>query len=289
MPEPYLSVILPCYNEEEAVGSVIAGVKAALDPLPYSYEIIVVDDASTDQTAAIAEAQGVRLVKRTVQGGSGAARKSGILEAQGEIIVMLDADGSYDPADLPALLKYFPAYDQVNGARTSEQGSLKFLRLPAKWFIKKLACYLSGKNIPDLNTGMKAFKRKLMLKYLWLIPDGFSCVTSMTLAFLVNGYAVKYLPIAYHKRIGKSKFHPLKDTTNYLFTVIRMIMYFNPLKIFLPLAFILLLLGCALAVADRIMKGHMEFSDTIIIMTALLIGMLGLIADLIVNTSKMRS
>ena len=134
------------------------------------------------------------------------------------------------------MLPHFPAYDQVNGARTSEQGTLPWLRRPAKWFIRKLACYLTGHKIPDLNTGLKAFKRDAMLPWLWVVPDGFSCVTTMTLAFLTNGYAVKYVPTPYRPRIGRSKFHPIKDTLSYLSTVLRMVLYFRPLKVFLPLS-----------------------------------------------------
>ena len=168
------------------------------------------------------------VVRRPERGGSGTARKTGILAAHGEIVVMLDGDGSYTPGDIPALLKQMPAYDQVNGARTTEEGTMKWLRTPAKWVIRKLACYLTGTKIPDLNTGLKAFRRDVMLEYLWVLPRGFSCVTTMTLAFLCNGYAVKYVPTTYRKRIGKSKFHPLKDTRNYLATVLRMVIFFAP-------------------------------------------------------------
>ena len=125
---------------------------------------------------------------------------------------MLDADGTYVAGDLPQLLSFFPDYDQVNGARTSEQGTHKALRVPTKWCIRKLAEWISGKKIPDLNTGMKVYKRDLMLHYLWGMPDGFSCVTSMSLAFLCNGHPVKYVTVDYRKRIGKSKFHPVSDT-----------------------------------------------------------------------------
>src|SRR5690606_28327430 len=118
----------------------------------------------------------------------------------------------------------------------SEQGTHKFFRVPAKWFIRKFAIYLSGTPIPDLNTGLKAFKRSVMLRYLWLMPDGFSCVTSMTLAFLTNGHPVKYVSTPYYKRIGVSKFHPLKDTAKYMATVLRMCAYFRPLRVFGPLA-----------------------------------------------------
>ena len=211
-----VSIVLPAYNEEKAIAKVIDDVRAAMESTDYRYEILVVDDASTDNTAKIAESKGIRVSRRPINGGSGSARKTGILNAQAEIIVMLDVDGTYNAFDLPKMLSYFPEYDQVNGARTSEQGTLKLLRVPAKWFIRRLACYLTKTDIPDLNTGLKAFKKDIMLKYLWVLPPGFSCVTTMTLAFLANGYAVKYIPTEYYKRTGKSKFHPIKDTAGYL-------------------------------------------------------------------------
>ncbi len=279
--KPQVSVVLPAYNEENAIGKVIHDIHTGLRGAKWSYEILVVDDHSSDQTAAIAESLKARVIRRPLTGGSGASRRTGIVNAEGEIIVMLDADGSYEASDIPKLLEHFPQYDQVNGARTSEQGTLKLLRTPAKWLIRKLACYLTSTNIPDLNTGLKAFKKDIMMKYLWVLPDGFSCVTTMTLAFLSNGYAVKYVPTAYHKRIGKSKFHPVKDTYQYLNTVIKMVMYFRPLRIFFPIAAGLALLGIVKAVMSLSWTSTLQESDIIIFTTAVLILVLGLLADLI--------
>lgn len=281
---PAVSIVLPAYNEEEAVGKVIADVKRTMDATDYSYEILVVDDCSTDRTAQVAEQAGARVIRHSINRGSGAARRTGIRAARGEIIVMLDADGTYDAASIPKLLEWFPEYDQVNGARTSEQGTLKPLRILAKEFIRRLAEYLAGTQIPDLNTGLKAFKRSVMLRYLWVLPDGFSCVTTMTLAFLTNGYRVKYIPTPYYPRIGKSKFHPLTDTANYLATVVRMITYFRPLRVYGPLAGILLGTGILKSAYDllRPQKHSLEESDIILVAAGILIGAIGLLADLIV-------
>lgn len=283
MSKPYVSIVLPAFNEEEAIAKVIDDVQAAMRGTAYQYEILVVDDCSKDRTAEIAQSKGVRVLRRTVQGGSGASRRTGILESQGEIIVMLDADGSYEAADIPKLLAEFPQYDQVNGARTSEQGTLKLLRTPAKWFIRRLACYLTSTHIPDLNTGLKAFKKDIMQKYLWVLPDGFSCVTTMTLAFLANGYAVKYVPTVYHKRIGKSKFHPIKDTASYLNTVVRMVMYFKPLRVFGPATIFLVIFAIIKSILSLVYTSSLQESDIIIFMTAIMMAALGLIADLIVS------
>jgi hypothetical protein len=179
-------------------------------------------------------------------------------------------------------LDHFPAYDQVNGARTSEQGTLPWLRGPAKWFICRLACYLTGHRIPDLNTGLKAFKRDLMLDWLWVVPDGFSCVTTMTLAFLTNGYAVKYVPIEYRRRIGRSKFHPVKDSMSYLATVLRMVLYFRPLKVFLPLSALMIATGAMKSMVSFALTGSMQESDIVVMTAGFMTCMLGLLAEVIV-------
>lgn len=284
-----MTILLPAYNEELAIGRVLEEIVQAMSHQPLRYEILVVDDASTDRTAAAAEEFArtcrecpVRVVRCPENRGAGAARKVGIRAARGEIVVMLDADGSYPAAAIPELLRHFPAYDQVNGARTSEQGTLRWLRRPAKWFIRKLACYLTGHRIPDLNTGLKAFKREAMLPWLWVVPDGFSCVTTMTLAFLTNGYAVKYVPTSYRKRIGRSKFHPVKDTAAYLSTVLRMVLYFRPLKVFLPLAGLVTVAGAAKSVLSFAVTGSMQESDIVVMTAGFMTGMLGLLAEVIV-------
>ena len=286
---PRVTVLLPAYNEELAIRGVLTEVVDALADEPLSFEILVVDDASTDRTAEIAEQFAldwwrcaVRVVRSPENRGAGAARRIGVREARGEIVVMLDADGSYPAASIRELLRHFPAYDQVNGARTSEQGTLPWLRRPAKWFIRRLACYLTGCRIPDLNTGLKAFKREAMLPWLWVVPDGFSCVTTMTLAFLTNGYPVKYVPTPYRRRVGKSKFHPIKDTWAYLATVLRMVLYFRPLKIFLPLAGLMLAAGAARSTWNFHATGSMQESDIVLLTAGLTTCSMGLLAEVIV-------
>jgi len=284
-----LTILLPTYNEERAIVPVLEEIVAALAEVELRCEILIVDDASTDRTVARARhfaAQcwqyPVRVHVRPENGGAGAARKTGIREARGAWILMLDADGTYPAACIPEFVKHFHDYDQVNGARTSEQGTLPWLRIPAKWVIRRLACYLTGKHIPDLNTGFKAFKRSAMLPWLWVIPDGFSCVTTMTLAFLTNGHPVKYIPVPYRPRIGRSKFHPLKDTWAYLGTVLRIVLYFRPLKIFLPLAAAMILCGLLKSCWSFASTGSLQESDVILCTASFMTCMLGLLAEVIV-------
>ena len=285
----HLTVLLPAYNEQEAIQRVLDEIVDALSEGTIRYEILVVDDASTDRTAELAEQYAVncwqcpvRVIRCPERRGAGAARKVGVRHARGEVVVMLDADGTYPARFIPEIFRHFPAYDQVNGARTSEQGTLPWLRRPAKWFIRKLACYLTGHKIPDLNTGLKAFKREAMLPWLWVVPDGFSCVTTMTLAFLTNGYAVKYVPIEYRPRIGRSKFHPIKDTLSYLTTVVRMVLYFRPLKVFLPVSGLVIALGIAKSCLSFALTGSMQESDIVVLTAGFMTCMIGLLAEVIV-------
>lgn len=283
-----VTILLPAFNEEAALTPVVEEIRRVLSAQPISYEILVVDDASSDATAARATSLGVRLVRRAQQGGSGASRKTGVKAARGEIIVMLDADGTYDAADIPKLLEHFPAWDQVNGDRATEEGYWKVLRVPAKWMIRQLACLLAGRYIPDLNTGLKAFKREPMMRYLWVVPDGFSCVTSMTLAFMTNGHPVRWVRVNYRPRIGESKFRPVRDGTRYLVTVVRMITYFRPLRVFGPLALALLLGSGAKAWHDlEVVNSGLQESTIIMSVGALLVLILGLLADLIVAQKRL--
>lgn len=282
-----LTILLPTYNEEEAIGKLIEDIQKAMASYQEPFEILVVDDHSTDKSVEIARSKGVRVVERKVNGGSGTSRRTGILEARGEIIVMMDADGSYSASDILKLIEPLKHYDQVNGARQSEKGTHKLLRIPAKWIIKTMASFLARTKIPDLNTGMKAFKRDTMKKYLWVIPDGFSCVTTMTLAYLCNGLTVSWVPILYYERIGKSKFHPIKDTYLYFLTVLRLITYFKPLNFFFPIGLTLLGVGVIKTLIDVFyILGRMQLSDIVILLVGIIVIMLGLIADLIVTYAK---
>ena len=284
----YVSIVIPTFNEENCIVKVIDDIHKAMKSTSYLYEIIVVDDCSTDSTLEKLKTRStVRVIKHQSRRGSGAARRAGIKETKGEIVVMIDGDDTYPANEISKLLRYFPEYDQVNGARTSESGSHKQIRSFAKWIIRNLACLLTNQKIPDLNTGLKAFKRSIALKYLWALPDGFSCVSSITLSFLCNGHSVKYVPIEYFpRRKSESKFHPIKDTYMYLVTVIRMITYFQPMKVFLPPSILLFFLGIVKTLIDYRMIQRMQLSDVVIFMASFVIFCLGVLADLIVAQAR---
>jgi len=281
-----VSIVIPAFEEELAIGKVLDDIQQAMQTTPYRYEILVVDDGSQDKTAVIARAKGVRVHQHRQNLGSGTSRKTGILQAHGNIIVMIDGDDTYPAAAIPGLLELFPAYDQVIGARQSEKGTHRVLRTFAKESIRLLASYLVGQAIPDLNSGLRAFKRDIMQLYLYLLPEGFSCVSTMSLAFHVNKHAVAYLPITYFERIGRSKFHPIKDTYQYLLTVIRVVTYFKPLHTFIPLSLLLMGFGLGKAIFDIIFTATIQESDIIAILAGVVVAAIGILADLIITQGK---
>ncbi|MFV2198938.1 glycosyltransferase family 2 protein [Nocardiopsis sp. LOL_012] len=292
-PPPRVTIVLPCYNEQEHVVDEVKRICAAMDDSGYGYELLAVDDASTDDTLArLRDAEAVyprmRIIAFGHNGGSGTVRRIGSQRARGEFVVWTDADMSYPNERIPELVRMLdedPETDQIVGARTQEMGSHKALRVPAKWVIRKIAERLTGTRIPDLNSGLRVFRRDVARPYLRLLPPGFSCVTTITLAFLSNQHPVRYVPIAYAKRAGKSKFHFLKDAYRYILQVLRMVMYFNPLKVLMPPALVLLGTGAAKFVYDQVNQPFYVPNNTVmILMTGLIIAAIALLADLIVRS-----
>jgi glycosyltransferase involved in cell wall biosynthesis len=281
-----VSIVIPVYNEEAAIGDDLDLIKRTMDGTGQPYEIIVVNDGSTDRTAEIVSSKpGVTLLHHQQNRGTGAARTTGLRAAKGDIIVMTDGDGTYPNQDMPRLLEHMKQNDMVIGARTKEEGTLKWLRTPAKWFIRRLAAYLTDTHIPDLNSGMRAFKKDIALKYLNILPTTHSWVSTITIAFLSGGYSVGYIPIDYYKRKGKSTFHPLKDTYNFITLVVRTVTYFNPLKVFLPTSLLLFTVGGIKLIRDVIIYNfHVPTSTVLIMLTAVQIGVMGLLADLMVRS-----
>src|SRR5947209_1124710 len=223
-----VTVVLPVFNELGHLQEELDRITAALGASPYTWEIIVVDDGSTDGSGELLrQLEGIRLIQFARNRGSGSARKAGTKAARGRVVVWTDADMTYPNERIPELVKSLEGSDQVVGARTSEQGTTKPLRVPAKWFVRRLAEFLADEDIPDPNSGMQAFRKDVAEQYLHLFPSGFSHVTTITMAFLANGYSVKYVPIEYAARAGKSKFHWRRDTSRYLMQVIRLILSYN--------------------------------------------------------------
>lgn len=286
-----VSVVIPVYNEEAAIAHDLETVLATMAQAGYDFEVLVVDDGSTDRTARIvAGYPSVRLIRHPRNMGVGAARKTGMRFATGDVIATTDGDGSYPNHDLPRLLERLQDNDMVVGARIRESGTWAWLRRPAKAFVRLLASYLTGVSIPDLNSGLRCFRKEVAQQFLSLLPNGHSWESTITLAFLTSGYRVDYLPVDYYpRRGGRSSFHPIADTLTYLRLVLRTVMYFDPLKFFGPLSLLLLLVGALKLARDVVTYNfHIPGSTIVILLVGIQVGVLGLIADLVVKRSSIR-
>lgn len=283
-----VSIVLPVFNEKGHLDEEIERIRRTMEASRYSYEIIVVDDGSTDGSGdRLRDLEGIRLLQFATNRGSGSARKYGTQAASGRIVVWTDVDMTYPNDDIPELVDQIAGVDQVVGARTSEAGTVRLLRRPAKWLIRRLASYLTGVRIPDLNSGFRAFRRDVALPFLHLLPRGFSCVTTLTMSFLSNGYSIKYVPIEYSARAGESKFHWWRDTKRYLLQVVRLTLMWEPMRVFGPPAAVLGLVGVAKLVYDLIDKDFRVATNTVVILgVAFALGLIGMIADLMVQLNK---
>lgn len=296
-----VSIIIPAFNEEKSISDVLAQIDEVLKTTGQAFELIVVDDGSEDQTARKAKVAGAIVVRHEVNRGYGASLKTGVLEAQNDVIVITDADGTYPVDRIPDLLDQLKTADMVIGARIGKNVNIPTIRKPAKWLLKKLAEYITGAPIPDLNSGLRAFRRSTILQYFDILPEKFSFTTTLSVAMVSDGYKSVNMPIDYYKRSGKSKIVPW-DFVEFVTLVVRLSMLFKPLKIFVPAALASFLLGSVKFLLDSIVSFH-EFggftfqfftnklisSSTLILWLAgLQILLIGMVADGLVRKISQR-
>ena len=283
-----VSIVLPVFNEIGHVEEELDRVHKAMAASKYTFEVIVVDDGSTDGTVEYLEARtDIRLILFDHNRGPGAARKIGTEAARGDVVVWTDVDMSYPNEDLARLVDALDGFDQVVGARTTEEGAHRVARVPAKWIIRRLAEFLARTPIPDLNSGFRAFRRDVADQFLYLLPDGFSHVTTLTMVFLSNGYSIRYIDIDYAKRAGQSKFHWWVDSKRYLVQVMRMVMMWNPMRVIGPWALLLLAVGFGKLIFDLFDKNFRVGTNTLLTLFAggTLLAV-ALLADLVVQVTK---
>ena len=285
-----VTVVLPVFNEAGHLSIELERIATAMDASPYTYEIVVVDDGSTDGgVQALPELDGVRVISFAQNRGSGAARRAGTALARGKVVVWTDADMTYPNDRIPELVELLPGWDMVVGARRTERGTGRLARIPAKWLIRMLASFLARTRIPDLNSGFRAFRKVVAGQFLHLLPAGFSCVTTLTMSFLSNGYSVRYTPIDYQPRAGKSKFHWWKDTIFYIRQVVRMVLLWNPLRFFAPIGVVLGVAGAAKLIYDLVTKDLRVATNTVVLFIAAAVVLLvALVADLLVQLNRSR-
>jgi glycosyltransferase involved in cell wall biosynthesis len=274
-----LSIIIPSFNEEKTIKGVISDIKQTMRKVKIKYEIIVVNDGSTDRTAAFASSSGARVISQPNRG-YGATLKLGIKNAKYEWVLITDADGTYPAKEIPHMLRERGSYDLIVGSRTGKNVNIPALRKPGKWVLSKLANYLSGFDIPDLNSGMRLFRKNDTLKYFNILPSGFSFTTTQTLSYLCSGQLVKYIPIDYLARKGKSKIRPFRDGMNFVMLIIRTIMYFNPLKVFLPISIVTFLSGFSYLLYQSILYQNITDLPVLVILVSVQMAFLGFIADI---------
>ena len=277
-----ISIIIPAYNEQASIGGVLEGLRDWRERA----EIIVVDDASTDRTAEIAQAAGVRVIRHLHNKGYGAGLKTGIRAAAGDIVVMMDADSEHSAADIALLLDNLGDNDMVVGAR-GKGSHAPLLRRVLKLPLLKIADYLAETKIPDLNSGFRAFRKDVALRFLHILPNGFSFTTTLTLALFKEGYNTAYVPITTPPRVGTSTVNPIRDGINTLMLIIRIIALFDPIKVFLPTSIALFLIGAIYWIGSGMFRYaqhvepafHIPTGAMFMMVSSVIVFMFGILAD----------
>jgi polyisoprenyl-phosphate glycosyltransferase len=283
-----LSVVIPALNESAGIGETIQRIRRSLEAGGIDHEIIVVNDGSTDETGHLARQLGARVIDHPVPGGYGLSLKAGILEAKYDLIAITDADGTYpcDRIDELYRLVAETGYDMAVGARTGKEYRGTFLKMPARRVFLWLSEYATGRKIDDINSGLRVFRKEIVVRYMGTISNGFSFTTTITLAAMLNGYFVKYVPIPYFKRLGKSNVRYVRDTLRTLQIIVESIVYYNPLKMFLLVSLFLVVLGLASTAAAIACWKVTALATSIAILASLsfvssvFVGTLGLLAVL---------
>lgn len=273
---PTVSVILPAYNEGEVIASVVQSLLAVAEP---EWEIIVVDDGSTDDTADRAQADGVRVLRHPYNKGNGAAVKTGLRAASGEVVCLMDADGQHDPTQIAALLEALDTYDLVIGARLDGGGAGGIFRRIGNAFYNRLATYLSNQKVLDLTSGFRAAWRDKMLEFLPLFPNGFSYPTTSTLAFIKAGYNVGFVPIQASKRVGKSKIRLFRDGTKFVVIALRMIVLFSPMRVFLPASLLMFAGGAGYGIYTIVTETDVTDLTVLLVTMSVITFFIGLISE----------
>jgi glycosyltransferase involved in cell wall biosynthesis len=268
------SIVIPAFNEAASIGPVVRDLAAAAR----WREILVVDDGSTDDTGARAQAAGARVIRHPYNKGNGAAVKSGIRQATGEFILIADADGQHRPSDATRLVSHLGVYDLVIGARsTATQASAA--RRAGNALLNAIASYLTEQRIPDLTSGFRAARRDCLVEFLHLLPNGFSTPTTTTLAFIKAGYSVHFEPIDAAQREGVSKIRLGSDGFNFFMILLKVITVFSPLRIFIPISAVAFLVGAAYAVWTIATQAHVTNSSVLLIVLSVVILLVGLVSE----------
>jgi len=288
---PRISVIIPALNEGLVIGKVVKQIQAVVNKLDENHEIIVIDDGSTDDTAGQAREAGAVVIQHPYNIGNGASVKSGIRRARGSILVTIDGDGQHDPNDIPRLVERIGAYDMVVGSRNRESDTAAH-RDAANMVFNSLASYVSERKIEDLTSGFRAVKTHIARQFVYLLPNKFSYPTTITLSVVRAGYSLGYESIKFAGRDKKtkSKIKPLQDGLRFLMIILKIAVFYAPLKIFVPLSLIIFLLGVSYGLM-RIFVLNAPYGQTsaLLMSTAALTFLVGLVSEQIAQLRFDRS
>ena len=268
------SVVIPAFNEADGIADVVSGLLGSAA----WHEILVVDDGSTDATSAAAQAAGARVVRHPYNKGNGASVKSGIREATGEYVLIIDADGQHEPADATRLVSRLGDYDLVIGARAHATQATVARRL-GNHLLNGLASYLTGRPIPDLTSGFRAARRQHLREFIHLLPNGFSTPTTTTLAFIKAGYNVVFEPVEARLRVGQSKIRLLRDGAKFSLIVLKVVTIFSPLRVFLPVSLASFAVGLGYAMWTIATQSHVTNSSVLLIMLGVIVFLMGLVSE----------
>ena len=272
------SVVVPAFNEEASIGPLVAGLRGVCG----WREILVVDDGSTDATGDRAAAAGARVIRHPYNKGNGAAVKTGIRQAAGRYLLIMDADGQHRIADAPRLVSYLDRYELVIGARTGASHA-SLVRRACNHALNVIAGYLAERPIADLTSGFRAAMRDCLLEFLHLLPNGFSTPTTTMLAFIKAGYSVRFEPVEADAREGQSKIRLAPDGVRFLLILLKVMTIFSPLRIFLPVSAASFLVGIVYAGWTIATQSHVSNSSVLLILTSLVILLVGLVSEQIAS------
>lgn len=279
-----VSIVIPAYQESAAIGDIVSAVMRVVSTVGCEYEVIVVDDGSTDGTGNVARKAGAHVLTHPYNKGYGASLKTGVRFATNRTVIFLDADGQHDPNDIPRLLAERNTYDMVVGARKGMAGSPMW-RKPGKVFLKWLVNNLTGHNIPDFNSGYRVLDREMALRFLPVMPDGFSFSTTSTIAAFKGGYLVQYLPIQVARRIGTSTV-TAADGFRTIMLIIRLVTLFAPLRVFMPISAITFLIGLIFTIYGYIHAGEASLKGLIALLAAVQFFLFGVMVDQVVAVRR---
>ncbi len=278
-----VSVLIPAFNESAAVRNTVKRVHSTMTGLGLDYETIVIDDGSSDDTVTQATVEGVRVLRHPANAGYGRALKTGLRHASGDWVAIVDADGSYPIEDLPRLLAEIPRFDMVVGARTGERYRGSKMKWWGRQLLERMVRFVTGVKVPDVNSGMRVFRKTIALANINRIGNGFSFTTTLTLAMLLEGHFVLYVPISYLARVGSSKVQMRRDTLRVLQILVMAVVSYNPIKLFLLLIYLQVLALIPCLISDVLLAGgaHVGLISVIGSAAALLLFGMGLITDVL--------